>query len=224
MKPLTVFAGFVFAAMSSTVFAQPLAWNDPSIRDGDCSNSQPPPLRNLDVILNTLASLPQGFQVFLPYGNQAYYRWLYQKANGGVAATSQAQILSTQPRLTFPYPLALLNLAAGKVDIFDQFPPTTKWYELQPFPLNPFGTKLTVNIVNPSPGSAPYGFGGENIPTRFIWADQSALVEWHCFEGGIPVVNIISLSPVLTSQQISAISTFLQGYGFQLANLMTMPY
>lgn len=174
MKRCILFASLVCVMVSTLASAQPLQWDDPSIRDGECSKSQPspPPLLSLAVFFNTLAALPQGSQFFLPLGNEAYYRWVYQKANGGIAATSQAQLQSTKPRLTFPSPPALLGLAAGRVDIFDQFAPIIKWYHLQPIPLNPFGTEVIVNIVNPSPGSAPFGFGGVNIPTRFIWADQ----------------------------------------------------
>ena len=221
MKPLTVFAGFVFAAMSSTVFAQPLAWNDPSISDGPCTN--PPPLAYPAALFNTLLGLPQLFRVYLPFGNQAYYRWVHQKMNAGVPATTQAQLLATKPRVTFPYLLALPFFALGKVDVYDQ-PPFGRGYFLQPIPLNAVATDLKINIVYASPGSAPDNFGGTNIPTRFIWADATALVEWHCFEGGVQVVNVLSLTSALTNGQISSISAFLQNYGFQPQNLMTMPY
>lgn len=221
MKIKTLIAGLVCAAVASSASAQPLAWNDPSISDGPCTN--PPPLQYPAALFNTLLGLPQLFRVYLPFGNQAYYRWVHQKMNAGVPATTQAQLLATKPRVTFPYLLALPFFALGKVDVYDQ-PPFGRGYFLQPVPLNAVATDLKINIVYASPGSAPDNFGGTDIPTRFIWADLTTLVEWHCFAGGVQVVNILSLTPTLTTGQISAITTFLQGYGFQPQNLMTMPY
>lgn len=221
MKLQTVFAGLVFAALSSLSSAQSLGWNDPDISDGSCT--YPPPIAFPTHIVNTLKGLGLGFRVYLPYGNKAYFRWVYQKVNGGNPATNEADILLTQPRVRFPDLLAILSLAVGLVDVYGPFP-TGKWYEVRAIPVNFIATDLLVSIVNPSPGAAPFGFGGKVIPSRYIWADSLALVEWHCFEGDVQVVNVISLNPTLTSQQISAIASFLQGYGFQSKNLMTMPY
>lgn len=222
MKLRAFFIGLISAVFTSWVSAQPLAWNDPDISDGPCSN--PPALISLAPIFNTLAGASSGFRVYLPFGNAAYYRWVHQKVNGGVPATDQSQVLATKPRVTFPYLLALPFWAVGKVDVYDHHPVDT-WYYVQAIPKNlPLFTDLIVNIVNPSPGSAPYGFGGVDIPSRYVWADATALVEWHCFAGNVQVFNVIALTPALTSQQITAISTFLQGYGFKSKNFMTMPY
>lgn len=221
MNVRTLFVGIVCAAVTSWASAQNLAWNDPNISDGACSN--PPSLNYPAPLFNALLSLPQGFRVYLPFGNQAYYRWVHQQINGGVAATAQSQLLATKPRVTYPYLLALPFFAFGKVDVYEHFP-VDKWYFIQPIPLNLAVTDLLVNIVSPSPGSAPYGFGGTDIPTRFIWADATALVEWHCFEGGVQVFNVVSLKPTLTNGQISSISTLLQSYGFHSKNFMTMTY
>lgn len=221
MNMRRLLAGLFAVAMTSFVSAQPLAWNDPAISDGACT--PPPPIVSLSHIVNTLKGLPQGFRVYLPFGNAAYYRWVYQKVNGGTPATEQSQLLATQPRVTFPSLFALFSLAVGTVDVYGP-KPSGKWYEVQAIPLNLIATDLIVNIVAPSPGAAPFGFGGINIPSRYVWADDFALVEWHCFAGGVQVFNVISLTPALTPQQISDISTFLQGYGFQPANFMKMPY
>ncbi|MFL1389591.1 hypothetical protein ACI77F_18175, partial [Pseudomonas tritici] len=208
MKPLTLFAGLVFTAAASLASAQSLGWNDPDISDGPCT--YPPAIAFPSQIVNTLKGLPQGFRVYLPFGNSAYYRWVYQKVNGGVPATELSETLLTQPRVRFPDLLAILSLAVGLVDVYGAFP-TGKWYEVRAIPVNVIATDLLVSIVNPSPGSAPFGFGGKVIPSRYVWADPTALVEWHCFEGNVQVVNVISLTPTLTPQQISAISAFLQG-------------
>lgn len=221
MKPYALLAGLICAVAASWATADSLAWNDPSISDGACS--YPPPIAFPSAIINTLRALPQGFRVYLPYGNKAYYRWLYQKVNGGVPATDPSELVLTKPRVTFPDLLSLLSLAVGIVDAYGPVP-TGKWYRLQTVPLNIQATDLIVNIIFPSLGSAPFGFGGTNIPTRIVWADASAFVEWHCFAGDVQVANVLSLNPTLTSGQISAISSFLQSYGFQPQNLMTMPY
>ncbi|MBN2993500.1 hypothetical protein JWR97_22030 [Pseudomonas cedrina subsp. fulgida] len=221
MKPLNLFACLVFAVLSSMASAQPLGWNDPAISDGRCT--APDPIASVGHIVNTLRGLPQGFRVYLPFGNKAYYRWVYQKVNGGTPAPDESAILLTKPRVRFPDLFAVLSLAVGLVDVYGPFP-TAKWYEVRAIPVNVFATNLLVSIVNPSPGAAPFGFGGAVIPSRYVWADASALVEWHCFAGNVPVFNVISLTPTLTPQQISSISTFLQGYGFQPGNFMTMPY
>ncbi|TFY84600.1 hypothetical protein DYL59_28520 [Pseudomonas kairouanensis] len=221
MKPQTLLAGFVFILLSSMTSAQSLAWNDPDISDGAC---QPPPTIAFPTqIINTLKGLPQGFRVYLPFGNSAYFRWVYQKVNGGTPATDSAQLLATKPRVTFPSLFAIFSLAEGMVDVYGPFP-TGKWYKVQAIPINVTATDLIVNIVAPSPGAAPFGFGGTNIPSRYVWADILAAVEWHCFEGGVQVFNVISLTPALTPQQISSITGFLGGYGFQPKNFMTMPY
>lgn len=221
MKLRTLLAGLGCAVVTSWASAQTLAWNDPDISDGPCT--YPPAIAFPTQMFNTLKGLPQGFRVYLPFGNAAYYRWVYQKVNSGTPATDLSQVLLTKPRVTFPNLIALLSLAEGSVDVYGPIP-TGKWYKVRAIPINATATDLIVNIVNPSPGAAPYGFGGEDIPSRFVWADPNALVEWHCFAGGVQVFNVISLTPVLTAQQISAISTFLQGYGFQARNFMTMPY
>lgn len=221
MKPYALFAGLVCTAVASWATADSLAWNDPSISDGPCSD--PPPIAFPSQMVNTLKALPQGFRVYLPFGNQAYYRWVYQKVNGGVPATDPSQLVLTKPRVTFPSLWSVLLLSEAEVDVYGPIP-TGKWYRIQAIPLNLQATDLTVNIIFPSPGAAPFGFGGVNIPSRIIWADASAFIEWHCFTGNVQVANIISLNPALTSGQISAISGFLQSYGFQSQNLMTMPY
>jgi len=221
MKPLTLLAGFLITLLSSITSAQSLAWNDPNISDGAC---QPPPTIAFPTqLINTLKGLPQGFRVYLPFGNSAYFRWVYQKVNGGTPATDSAQLLSTKPRVTFPSLFAIFSLADGIVDVYGPYP-TAKWYKVQAIPINLTATDLIVNIVAPSPGAAPFGFGGTNIPSRYVWADNFAAVEWHCFQGGVQVFNVISLTPALSAQQISAISSFLQIYGFQSENFMIMPY
>ncbi|MFP0195623.1 hypothetical protein ACKJSM_10680 [Pseudomonas sp. PHC1] len=221
MKPLSLLVSFALAALTSSASADTLSWNDPAISDGPCTD--PPALQIPLQFFNTLKGLPQGFRVYLPFGNKAYYRWIHQKINGGVAATDESQIFATKPRVTFPDLLAPLFWAVGKVDVYDHTP-VDKWYYVQAIPKNLIATDLSVNIVNPSPGSAPYGFGGTDIPSRFVWADPYVLVEWHCFAGNVQVVNVISLIPALTSEQISKISAFLKNYGFQSKNFMTMPY
>lgn len=221
MKPFALFTGLVFAALTSCACADSLAWNDPSISDGPCM--KPPPIAFPTQLVNTLKALPQGFRVYLPKGNKAYYRWIYQKVNGGVPATAPSELLLTQPRLTFPDLLSLLSLAVGIVDVYGPVP-TGKWYRVQAIPLNIIATDLLVNITFPSPGSAPFGFGGTNIPSTYVWADASAFLEWHCFAGGVQVFNVISLKPELTSEQNAAISDFLVPFGFKPENFMTMPY
>ena len=221
MKFRTLFVSLACATIIPLASAQPLEWNDPAISDGACAN--PPPLNYPAQILNTLAGLPQSFRVYLPLGNQAYYRWIHQKINGGVAASEQSQILATKPRVTFPDLFAVPRWAVAKVDLYNH-DPIDKWYYIQAVPKNLIATDLSVNIVSASPGSAPYGFGGTNIPSRIIWADASAFIEWHCFAGDVQVFNIISLEPTLTNEQISNISTFLEAYGFQSKNFVSMPY
>ena len=221
MKPYALLAGLICTAVASWATADSLAWNDPSISDGACTN--PLPLAVPIQIVNTLKTLGQGFRVYLPYGNKAYYRWVYQKVNGGLPATDPSQLLLTKPRVTFPDLFALFSLAIGTVDVYGQGP-GGKWYEVQAIPLNLIATDLLVTIVDASPGAAPSNFGGKRIPSRYVWGDSTALVEWHCFAGGVQVFNVISSTRVLTSAQTSAISTFLQGYGFQPQNFMTMPY
>ena len=224
MKLRALFAGLVLTAVTSWASADSLAWNDPTISDGPCADI--PAIAFPSQFITTLKAFPKGFRVYLPFGNKAYYRWVYQKVNGGAPATSESDILLTKPRVTFPYLLGLFALAVGKVDVYaDMF--NVRWYEIQAAPRNLSATDLLVNIVNASSGSAPYGFGGINIPSRIVWADSTAFVEWHCFSENIEniqVVNVISLNSTLTSAQISAISSFLQGYGFQPQNLMTMSY
>lgn len=221
MKPLNLFAGLVFAALSSMVSAQSLGWNDADISDGPCT--YPDPIVSVSHIVNMLRGSSQGFRVYLPFGNKAYYRWVYQKVNGGTPAPDDSAIFLTKPRVRFPDLFAILSLAVGLVDVYGPFP-TAKWYEVRAIPVNVIATDLLVSIVNPSPGAAPFGFGGAVIPSRYVWADDSAMLEWHCFAGGVQVVNVISLTPTLTPQQISSISAFLQGYGFRPENFMTMPY
>lgn len=199
MKSRILFASLACLTIMPLASAQTLAWNDLAISDGGYAN--PPPLNFPAQIVNTLAGLPQGFRVYLPFGNQAYYRWIHQKINGGVAASEQSQILATKPRVTFPDPLALPFWAVGKVDLYDHAP-IDKWYYVQAVPKNPIATDLIVNVVSASPGSASYGFCGKDIPSRYIWADSAALVEWHCFSGDVQVFNVISLTPTLTAEQI----------------------
>ena len=225
MKLRSLFAGLVCAAFALGATAQPLAWDDPAIKDGECT-PRPPALNFPAAIFNVAGSLPQGLRVYVPFGNATYYRWIHQKVNGGVPATSQAQILATKPIVAFPFLPGLPLWAIGRVELYDHHP-VDKWYYLQALPNNPFGTDVTVNIVSPSPGSTPYGYGGVNIPTVTIWADLTALVEWHCFTsaaGSFPVFNVLSTLPTLTSQQLSSISAVLQNYGFQPSNFITIPY
>lgn len=224
MKLRPFFTGLIVAALTPWAFAEPLAWDAPDIRDGTCSNS-PPALQYPAILITILASLDGGLVSYMPLGNAAYYRWVHQKVNGGVAATDPAQLLLTKPRLRFPNLFSLINQAVGKVFVYN-YPSTNKWYELQPLPKinKPFLTDLNIKVINASSGSAPAGFGGEVIPSRFVWADATAVIEWHCFAGDVQVVNVISSEPTLTSAQISSISDFLAPYGFQSQNLMTMPY
>lgn len=221
MKLRALFAAIACALITSWASADSLTLNDPSISDGPCT--YPPPIAFPTQMVNTLKGLPQFFRVYLPFGNKAYYRWIYQKVNGGAPATDASEIVLTRPRVTFPNLLSVLSLAVGIVDVYGPVP-TGKWYQIQAIPLNLAATDLIVKIVFPSLGAAPFGFGGANIPSRTVWADATAFVEWHCFVGDVQVVNVVSLMPALTSGQVSAITTFLQGYGIQPQNLMTMPY
>ncbi|WP_147292946.1 hypothetical protein [Dyella psychrodurans] len=223
MKTAALLACFACAAVTSMASAQSLPFDDPAISDGPCN--PPPPIPFPWQILDALEGLPQGFQLYLPFGNQAYYRFIWQQVNGATPASSQSQILSTQPRVTFPDVLAALSLSAGTVFVFNS---DNYYYHLQPIPQNLDDTVLEVNIVFPSPGSAPFGFGGTLIPSRFVWADNSTFVEWHCFTGsagqGVQIFDVISLNPSLTNDETSQISTLLEGYGFLPQNFVTMPY
>ena len=222
MKPIVLFAGLIFAAACSLISAQPLAWKDPDISDGPCN--APPAITYPAPLINALMALPQGFRVYLPLGNAAYYRWIYQKVHAGTPATDPAQLLLLKPRVRFPSLVALLGLADGTVDVYGLLPPAGRWYQVRAIPTNAVATVLLASIVNASPGAAPFGFGGTVLPTRYVWADSTTTVEWHCFEGDVQVFNVLSSTPALTPQQISDISAVLQPYGFKSQNFMTMPY
>lgn len=228
MRIRTLFAGLLCAAFASWPSAQPLAWDDPAISDGPCTSrpkAYPVPVG----FAIALATSSHDFRLFVPFGSATYYRWVHQKVHAGVAATNQSQILATKPRIFFPDLLALFIGAQGRVDVKRQ--PVDGKYYIRVVGANDFATiDVTVNILNPPnpSGYAPNGFGGWNVPTVNMWADKSALLEWHCFETSdnreVQVFNILSIHPVLTPPQVSAISTVLQGYGFQTSNFITIPY
>ena len=227
MKLRSLFAGLVCAALVSGAVAQPLAWDDPAIRDGACT-PRPVGIPFPAALATTLGSLPSGFRLYTPLGNASYFRWAYQKVNGGVAATDQSQILATKPRVWFPFLPALYVGAIGRVDVERPAANGSGWYHLRVVGVNNiFATDVTVNIVSPNPGSAPDGYGGWDVSTVNIWADLTALVEWHCFTssaGSFPIFNILSVFPTLTNQQRSSITAVLQNYGFQPSNFITIPY
>lgn len=149
------------------------------------------------------------------------FRCRFQKATNA-PATSESDLDSLKPIVTFPDFSQFSTLSQGSVSIFD---PPTAFYNLLCIPNNLSLTNSTCSVKNASPGSAPQGFGtGDPVASTMIWADATAFMEWHCFEGDRQVFNVISLNKSLTPSQIEAITAVVVSLGFSPDNFATQTY
>ncbi len=157
--------------------------------------------------------------IFLHYNIPVIYR--YHKAKN-TPATSQSDINSLQPRITFPDVNAFSTISQGTVSIFN---PPTAFYRLLCIPTNWALSNSTCLVKNASYGSAPFRFGtADPVISTIFWADGTAFAEWHCFEGDRQVFNVISLRSYLTKRQYDSIVNLVARYGFSTSNIEFQVY
>jgi hypothetical protein len=199
-----------------------LYWNATDITDKGCTfpDSIMLPVQ-LMVVLN---DFPLGLKLYSPFASKAFYRWVYQKAKNE-PATTQEQIDSINMVIVYPGNIDVMaNFPdqLGKVKIFD---PSTSSYQVRCKSTKPFPTNSTCSVINASGGSAPHGFGcGDPMVTTIIWADLTSYLEWHCFEGDIPVFNAVSIRKNLTDKQLKAMTDKLVEMGFDEKNFGHLNY
>jgi hypothetical protein len=175
-------------------------------------------------MLVVMNDFPFGLQMYVPMASKAFYRWVYQKSRNAPART-QAQIDSLNMIILFPGATDVMqNLPCqlGKALLFD---PPKGSYEVRCTPTDNSPTNSSCSVINASKGSAPFGFGcGEPMATTIVWSDRTSYLEWHCFEGNIQVFNAVSINSTLTDDQISSMTTVLEGMGFNKKNFGYLPY